>query len=120
MLNETAKLLGFTKEIEINDGTGVVTFKAQPCHTNSHSTIHGGVLYAISEEAVGQYVFGTDRKGVAMEGSTKFYRPANVGDELTIMVTERKSGRKVGNYNVEITNQEGKLLCDSFFTIMFC
>lgn len=119
MISNAAKLIGIEEEIKITDGVGILTVTLGEQHFNDHGTIHGGILYAISEEAVGQYVGAMGKSGVAMEGDSKFYRPANAGEALTIKVIERKVGRRVGVYNVELLNQEGKILVDSSYTIMF-
>ena len=119
MLSNAGKLIGITEEIVIKNGTGSLRVKTDSNQFNDHGTIHGGILYTICEEAVGQYVAATGKAGVAMDGSSKFYRPANGGDTLIAIVTERKSGRRVGVYNVELINQEGKILVDSSYTIMY-
>ncbi|MDO4977622.1 MAG: hotdog fold thioesterase [Eubacteriales bacterium] len=112
-------LLGFEDVIINDDGSLSMTIKAQKKHMNMHGTIQGGIQYIICDTAIGAYLIHIGRPGVGMEGSIHYYRPAREGDFLTSTVRERKNGRRTGNYFVELTNQDGKMIAEAVFSTMY-
>ena len=88
-------------------------------HLNDHGTMHGGLLYAFCMEAVVFYVERLNRKGAAMEGNIHYYRPAFLNDCLKAVIHERKNGKKMSVYLVELINQESKLIADCLVSVMW-
>lgn len=111
-------LLGIEKAFAAEDNFAVV-MNVGDVHMNMQGTVHGGILYTLCDQAVGAYVAYKKMKGVGMDGSIHYYRPAQKGDVLTATAYERKSGKKVGVYFVELKNQDNKLLADGLFTTMY-
>ncbi len=109
--------LGIEKAV-IGDSFSVV-MPVKDIHLNTHNTVHGGILFALCEEALSSYMAYKERQGVGMDGNIHFYRPAFSGDTLTATICERKSGKKVGVYFVELKNQAGKLIADCVFSAMY-
>ena len=87
-------------------------------HLNTQGIVHGGILFTLCDQAVGAYLVYKKIKGVGMDGSIHYYRPANKGEVLTATAYERKSGKKTGVYFVELKNQNDKLIADCLFTAM--
>lgn len=112
-------LLGFKDVIINDDGSVSMTLEAQKKHMNMHGTIQGGIQYIICDTAIGAYLLHIGRPGVGMEGSIHYYRPAREGDLLMSTVRERKNGRRTGNYFVELTNQDGKMIAEAVFSCMY-
>lgn len=112
------KLLGIEKALVSEDSFSVV-MNAEAVHSNMQGTVHGGILYTLCDQAVGAYIAYKKMKAVGMDGSIHYYRPAKQGDVLTATAYERKSGKKVGVYFVELKNQDNKLLADGLFTSMY-
>lgn len=110
--------LGIEKAIVAEDSFSVV-MEVGDIHMNMQGTVHGGILYTLCDQAAGAYIAYKKRKGVGMDGSIHYYRPAFKGDILTATAYERKSGKKVGVFFVELKNQDNKLLADGIFTAMF-
>lgn len=96
-----------------------VVMEVKDIHLNAQNTVHGGILYTLCDQAVGAFVAYQNKKGVGMDGSIHYYRPANKGDTLTAIAKVRKSGKKVGVYFVELKNQDNKLIADGLFTTMY-
>ena len=111
-------LLGIEKAL-ITDDSFAVVMNVEAVHLNMQGTVHGGILYALCDQAVGAYVTCQKMKGVGMDGSIHYYRPAQKGDTLTAVAYKRKSGKKIGVYFVELKNQDNKLLADGLFTTMY-
>jgi len=86
---------------------------------NVNGTVHGGVIFTLCDEIIGRYVTSIGRKGAAADASIHYYRPANAGEKITATVHERKVGKKLGVYLVELTNPENKLIADALFTVAF-
>ena len=111
-------LLGIDKAF-VSDDSFAVVMNVEDVHLNMQGTVHGGILYTLCDQAVGAYVAYKKMKGVGMDGTIHYYRPAKKGDILTATAYERKSGKKVGVYFVELKNQDNKLLADGLFTTMY-
>lgn len=111
-------LLGIEKARVAEDGFSVV-MKVKDCHLNTQGTVHGGILYTLCDQAVGAYIVYRKMKGVGMDGSIHYYSPSRTGDLLTATVYERKSGRRIGVYFVELKNQADKRIADGLFTTMY-
>lgn len=111
-------LLGMDKGYA-SDGSFSVVMQVRDIHLNTHGTVHGGILYALCDQALGAYVTHKRLEGVGLDGSIHYYRPAFEGDVLTATAYERKGGRKIGVCFVELKNQDGKLIADGLFSAMF-
>ena len=88
-------------------------------NANINGSVHGGVIFYLCDEAIGRYVTALGRKGAAADAKIHFYRPAVIHEKIMATVTERKAGRRLGVYLVEVRNQGGKLIADSRFTVAF-
>ena len=106
-------------DIRMEEGRLTLTVEIQEKHLNAHGKAHGGVLYAICDQAVAAFDIALGRDGVGMDGSMHYYRPAEQGDVLKAIVTNRKMGRKTAVHLVELVNQKGKIVCDAMFTSMY-
>ena len=97
----------------------VLSFLPTEAHANVNGFVHGGYLFYLCDELVGRYVTAGGRKGAAAEGSIHYYRPAALHRKLLASLQERKVGRRLGTYLVELRNEEGVLIADALFTIAF-
>lgn len=88
-------------------------------HLNTLGVVHGGVLFALCDQAVGAWLVYKKKKGFAMDGSIHYYRPAQRNDILTATATERKSGEKAGVFFVELLNQDNKRIADAIVTAIY-
>ena len=119
LIGTAAAQAAMTEPLEEENGVWYLPFTVTENHLNFHNTFHGGMIYFYALEALSQYMVLKDQEGVGMEGSIHYYRAAKPGDRLKACIHERKVGRTVGTYFVEILNEAGKLVADSLFTIMF-
>ena len=118
MLGSAAVLAKMTGPIYEEDGIYKLPLTVSEEHLNFHDTFHGGMQYFYALEALSQYMTHKGIAGVGMEGSIHYYRAAKPGDKMVASIYERKVGRTVGTYSVEITRGED-LIADTLFTIMF-
>ena len=110
-------LLGLHKALVKDDSFSVI-MEVQDMHLNVMGTAHGGILFTLCDQAVGAYLTYKKIKSVGMDGNIHYYRPAKKGDILTATAYERKSGKNVNVYFVELKNQDDKLIADGLFTAM--
>lgn len=77
---------------------------------NGFHSIHGGILFSAADSA---FAFACNSHGwatVALECSISYARPAFEGQELTVTAREINRGKTTGIYEVEIVNEEKKLV----------
>jgi acyl-CoA thioesterase len=75
---------------------------------NGHRTCHGGVLFALADSAFAFACNSRNQRTVAASGQIDFLRPALLGDILRAIVEERSAGKRLGLYDVTISNQRGE------------
>ncbi|MCQ2507611.1 MAG: hotdog fold thioesterase [Dorea sp.] len=88
-------------------------------NANVNGFVHGGIIFTLADESIGRYVTKQGRVGAAADADIHYYRPAKIGEKLTATVNERKVGKKLGIYLIEVTNPAGKLVADAMLTIAF-
>lgn len=59
------------------------------------------------------------RRGAAADSNIHYYRPAHLRQKLYAGISERKSGKKLGTYLVELRDEERTLIADALFTVAF-
>ena len=94
------------------------TFTPQAADVNINGVTHGGVLYYLCDEVIGRYITAIGRKGAAAEAGIHYYRPVKIGTQLTALITERKAGKRLGTYLVEVKSGD-VLMADALFTVAF-
>lgn len=75
---------------------------------NGFNVCHGGCIFALADTAFAFACNSYDRMTYAAGANVDFLRPANVGDELLAIATERYRGGRSGIYDVSVTNQDGE------------
>ena len=104
------------RDVRIDDeGNYFLVMTVKENMLNPYGKIHGAVLFALCDSAVGSYLDSKELPSVTMNSNMSFYRPAQVGDVLTAQVLERHMGRTVKVLTVEVRNQYGKMIAESSF-----
>jgi len=78
--------------------------------TNGHDICHGGYIFMLADSAFAYACNNYNRNTVASAASIEFIAPAKTGDRLSAIAHERTRGSKIGVYDVEVYNQDEKLL----------
>jgi len=112
-------LLGNSEVLIDDDNRISLIVRTEKNHMNLHGTIQAGIQYHIADTALGMALRHMGRPAVAMDGHIYFYRPCHLGDVLTATVYPRKTGRRIGNFSVELKNQDDKLVSECAFSVMF-
>ena len=77
---------------------------------NGFHVLHGGVSYSLADSAL---AFASNSRGLkcmSIETSISHLRPVKAGDRLTATASEKHRGRTIGLYEVEVVNEEKKLV----------
>lgn len=91
---------------------GYVRMQAQirPEMMNGIGTLHGGITFAMADSAFAFTCNMENNISVALDVHISFTKAGFVGDIFTIESKEINSTRKIGLYDVKITNQKGELI----------
>ncbi len=93
--------------VEIDDGRAVLRVEIQAAHLNADGIVHGGVLPAIADGAMGnalRTLGGEGSQVMTVEANIQFLRPVTGG----VLLAEGrvvKAGRRVSFAEVDITDE---------------
>lgn len=107
--DEATRTLGMQLE-EVGPGVAQVSMRIRPDMVNGHNTTHGGLVFALADTAFACACNSHNVVNVAQSCQINFLRPALLGDVLVATATELARGRRSGLYNVDVYNQDGKLV----------
>ena len=96
--------------IESTPGCARLTMTVRAEFTNGHDICHGGYIFMLADSAFAYACNNQNRNTVASAASIEFVAPAHTGDRLTAVAHERVRGSKIGVYDVEVFNQDDRLM----------
>lgn len=102
------EMLGFT--IDSGDGVSTVTLTVDERHINPHGSVHGAVMFAIVDTAMGGATMSVLDEGnwcATVDIHTRFLAPCFAGT-LTATATVRRAGRRVVHLDGAVADQDGK------------
>jgi uncharacterized protein (TIGR00369 family) len=102
------EMLGF--EIESDDGASRVTLDVDERHINPHGSVHGAVMFALVDTAMGGATMSVLEEGnwcATVDIHTRFLAPCFSG-RLTATATVRSAGRRVVHLDGVVVDQTGK------------
>jgi acyl-CoA thioesterase len=97
-------LLGFTMETGDGRSTGRLTVDAR--HINPHGTVHGAVMFALIDTAMGGATMSVVEEGnrcATVDITTRFLAPC-FGGELVAVATVRRAGRRIVHLDATVTD----------------
>lgn len=90
-------------------GYARVRMPIQPFHLNGAGTVHGGAIFTLADFAFAVAANGDGRLALAINASTAFLKAARSGT-LAAEARELGANRRLGYYEVRITDQEEQLI----------
>ena len=96
--------------IESTPGCSKLTMTVRAEFSNGHDICHGGYIFMFADSAFAYACNNRNRNTVASAASIEFIGAAHTGDRLTAIAHERSRGSKIGVYDVEVYNQDDRLL----------
>lgn len=94
----------------IEEGSCVLEMKVKPEMMNGFNITHGGISYSLSDSALAFAANSRGSKCVSLETSISHLRPTKVNDILQAVAIEKYRGKTVGIYEVNIYNQDKKII----------
>jgi len=99
-------------------GNCVLRMKVLEHMVNGFNIAHGGITYALADSAM---AFASNAHGVqcvSIETAISHIKKVQVGDDLTASCKALSRNRKVGIYEVEVTNQSNELVAHFKGTVL--
>lgn len=94
----------------VGPGTATLTMAVRQDMVNGHGTCHGGFIFAVADAAFAYACNSHNHRAVAAGVDINFLAPAHLGDVLTAHGHARHQGGRSGVYDIEVANQDGKLV----------
>lgn len=116
-LNVFAVEIGL-KITHIEEGYAKAELPITPKHMNPYNTLHGGVLYTMADVAGGSAALSHNRPVFTVDSQFHFL---NAGRNVTTLYGEGrtiKAGKQLIVVEIDVTDQNGLLLCKGTFTYM--
>lgn len=96
--------------IETGKGYGKAQLVIGPQHLNAANTTQGGAIFTLADLALAAAANSHGALALSLTSNITFLRSSGPGDTLTAEARERYIGRTTGHYQIDITNQLGKLI----------
>lgn len=93
---------------DIKPGYAKLEMKVRPEMVNGFNVSHGGIAFSLADSALAFASNSYGRVAVAMENNISFTKKVTPGDTLTAKTEELSLGRRIGVYNITITNQDNE------------
>jgi len=107
--DHAARGLGMTIKA-VGPGTATLTMTVRQDMVNGHGTCHGGFIFAVADSAFAYACNSFNHRTVAAGVDINFLAPAHLGDMLTAHGHARHQGGRSGVYDIDVANQDGKLI----------
>ncbi len=94
--------------VELKPGFVKLEMEIRDEMNNGFRITHGGIAYSMADSALAFASNSYGRIAVALECNISYMRKVNSGDTLTAATEEISIGKRIGVYNISITNQHSK------------
>ena len=94
---------------EIGNGRAAVSMTLGPRHRNANGGVMGGVIFTLADLAFAAACNNTHLPSVAGQVSINYFSPPK-GEKLFAKARCIKDGRTTGVYNVDVTDDTGRLI----------
>lgn len=98
------------KMSSVSPGQATVSMFVKDFMVQGHNTCHGGYLFTLADSAFALACNTYNQPCVAIGCSIDFVAPGLMGDHLIATAQEKSRSGRTGNYDVEIRNQDNKLI----------
>lgn len=96
--------------LEVSPGYSKASVTITRKHLNAGGRTQGGVLFTLADLALAAAANSHGNLAFSLSSHIQFLRASGEGDTLTAEARERYIGRSTGCYQIDITNQAGKLI----------
>lgn len=95
--------------LEAKPGSARAKMEIQPFHLNGAKTVHGGAIFSLADYAFAVAANSQGQLALAISTNTSFVKAAYSGT-LYADAEELSINRKLGTYQVKITDQQQQLI----------
>lgn len=96
--------------LEVREGYAKASLVITPEHLNAGGRTQGGALFTLADLTLAAAANSHGSLAFSLSSHITFLRASGTGDTLTAEARERYIGRTTGCYQIDITNQDGKLV----------
>ncbi len=96
--------------LEVHKGYAKASLVLTAEHLNAGGRTQGGVLFTLADLALAAAANSHGTLAFSLSSTITFLRASGTGDTLYAEARERYIGRATGCYQIDITNQQGKLI----------
>lgn len=94
--------------VSIAPGQVVMEMKITEKMLNGHKICHGGFIFALADSTFAFASNSENFSAVATDCMIDYVKPGKLNDRLTARAKQIDQGKRVGYYDVSVTNQEGE------------
>ncbi len=96
--------------LEVREGYAKASLVITPEHLNAGGRTQGSALFTLADLTLAAAANSHGSLAFSLSSHITFLRASGTGDTLTAEARERYIGRTTGCYQIDITNQDGKLV----------
>lgn len=108
-LDRASQRLGMQID-QIAPGQATLSMTVTEAMTNGHGNGHGGYIFTLADSAFAFACNTYNAITVGQAASVNYVAPAALGDRLTATAREVSRNGRSGVYDVDVTNQDGRLV----------
>ncbi len=98
------------KLLEVKSGWARTEMEIQPYHMNGAKTVHGGAIFTMADFTFAAAANSQGQLALAIDTSISFFKPTYGGTTLYAEAEELSSNRRLGYYQVKITDNNQQLV----------
>jgi len=95
---------------EVSEARAVISFAPKDNHLNARNRVHGGLLYAMADQAMAVAANTLERPALIVEARISFVGKAEPGVKLLAVASALNLGRALSLWEVEINDAQGRLV----------
>lgn len=107
--DQASQTLGMVLD-SVAEGQACVSMEVREDMVNGLDICHGGMIFSLADSAFAFACNTQNQRAVAANCSIDFIAPAHKGDRLTARATALHQGKRNGIYDVQVSNQRGRLI----------
>lgn len=96
--------------LEVKEGYAKACLTITADHLNAGNRTQGGAIFTLADLALAAAANSHGTLAFSLSSNITFLRSSGPGDTLYAEARERYIGRTTGYYQIDVTNQEGKLI----------
>lgn len=96
--------------LEVKEGYSKARLTITAAHLNAGNRTQGGAIFTLADLALAAAANSHGTLAFSLSSNITFLRSSGPGDTLYAEARERYIGRTTGYYQIDVTNQEGKLI----------